>query len=165
MYRAFFRNLPNALAYHRIILDDGGSPVDFVFIDVNEPFEDLFGVRKDRLIGRRIRDIKSRFTSIKLDKLPVFSEVALTGEAAEFDQYFKFIERWYRITVFSPQEGYFVSYFEDITEQKALARLREQQEADLQAIIQEQAAEIEALKARLASLSEGDGPQAGGAAK
>ena len=165
MYRAFFRNLPNALAYHRIILDDGGSPEDFVFIDVNEPFEDLFGVRKDRLIGRRIRDIKSRFTPIKLDKLPVFSEVALTGETTGFDQYFEFIERWYRITVFSPQEGYFVSYFEDITEQKALARLREQQEADLQAIIQEQAAEIEALKARLASLSEGDGPQAGGAAK
>jgi two-component system, chemotaxis family, CheB/CheR fusion protein len=165
MYRAFFRNLPNAMAYHRIILDDEGSPVDFVFIDVNEPFEDLFGLRKDRLIGRRIRETKSRLTPIKLENLHRFSDVALTGETTGFDQYVEGIDRWYRITAFSPREAYFVSYFEDITEQKAQTRQGEQREADLQAIIREQAAEIEALKARLGSLSEGEGGQAGGTAK
>ena len=46
------------------------------------------------------------------------NNVALTGENLRYEFYEPNLKRWYVINVYSPQYGYFVSIFTDITEHK-----------------------------------------------
>jgi hypothetical protein len=35
----FFDKMLNGVAYHRIVVDGSGKPVDYVFLEVNQAFE------------------------------------------------------------------------------------------------------------------------------
>ena len=48
----------------------------------------------------------------------IYGKVALTGEPTKFDIYFKPLEIWLTISVYSPKKSYFVAVFDDITERK-----------------------------------------------
>ncbi len=142
MYRAFFRNLPHELAYHKIVLDEEGEPVDFVYIDINEKFEKLFGLDKEKLIGKRVGELHARLKPIRLDWLPDYAEVALTGESIEFEKYLDELEQWFKVTVFSPQRHYFVSYFEDITGIRQQEEAWQQEQKKLEDLVRERTAAL-----------------------
>ena len=44
--------------------------------------------------------------------------MAITGVAEKFETYFEPLKKWYSISAYSPEKGYFVATFEDITERK-----------------------------------------------
>ncbi|MGE5892504.1 MAG: MEDS domain-containing protein, partial [bacterium] len=50
-YRSLFENLINGFSYHRIITDEAGKPVDYVFVEVNSAFEKLTGLKRRNIIG------------------------------------------------------------------------------------------------------------------
>jgi PAS domain-containing protein len=45
-YRLLIEHLPDAFAYHQIILDDQGIPVDYIFLEVNKAFEEMTGLKR-----------------------------------------------------------------------------------------------------------------------
>ena len=60
------------------------------------------------------------------DWIGQYGKVALTGEATQFENYAQPLDRWYRVSAYCPQKGYFVALFEDITQyKKAEASLKE----------------------------------------
>ena len=56
-YPDILGKMPTGYAFHRIVLDETGRPVDFVFLDVNAAFEELTGFRRQDVIGKSARDI------------------------------------------------------------------------------------------------------------
>jgi PAS domain-containing protein len=42
-YRFLFENMMNGFAYHKMLFDDEGKPVDYVYLEVNDAFEKMTG--------------------------------------------------------------------------------------------------------------------------
>jgi PAS domain S-box-containing protein len=108
----------NGFAYCKILLDENNHPIDFVYLEVNDSFETLTGLKKEDVIGKRVTEVIPSIKDTNPELLDIYGEVALTGKEAEFDVYFKPLEIWLSISVYAPQKGYFVAIFDNITERK-----------------------------------------------
>ncbi len=129
-YRSLFDNLIDACAYHKIIIDDSGRPVDYEYLEVNTAFERMTGLARDQVIGRRVTEILPGIESAPQKWIEVYGDIALNGGTLRKEDYSRELDRWYTISAYSPESGYFVAVFEDITERKqAEAAAREAQRA------------------------------------
>lgn len=119
----------DGFAYHKVVVDMDGKPIDYVFLVVNKAFEELTGLKKEKIIGKRVTEVLKGIQDDPADWIGRYGRVALTGEPAQFENFAKPLGKWYRISAYCPEKGYFVALFEDITEQKKVEesiRLSEQ---------------------------------------
>ena len=117
-YRLLIENLPDGLAYYKMVLDNTGKPVDYIFLEVNPSFEALSGHPRDHIIGKKVTEICPGIKGLGFDWIGVFDQVAATDKSIHFQQYFDQQDRWYEITAYNDQPGYFTAVFHDITEHK-----------------------------------------------
>ncbi len=117
-YRSLFENMLNGFAYCKILVDENNQPIDFIYLEVDDIFEKLIGLRKEDVIGKKFTEVFPSIKESALDRISIYGKVALTGERTEFDIYFEPIEKWMTISAYSPEKGYFIAVFEDITERK-----------------------------------------------
>ncbi len=129
-YERIIRNAPFGCANSRIIVDENGKAVDYEFIEVNKTFETIAGVKAADIINRRASQVIADFSGSGFDCISIYGQVAMTGEVSEFEQYFKRLNKWYKIQVYSYEHEYFVTVFMDITGRKEsennLLKLKEQ---------------------------------------
>ena len=116
-YRTLFENMVEGFAYCRIIYDDEGGVADWVYLDVNKAFGDLTGLQN--ITGRRILEAVPDIRTRTPELFNTYGRVALTGVSETFEIEIRPPKRWLSVSVFSPEKGYFVAVFEDITERKA----------------------------------------------
>ncbi len=115
---SLFRNMSEGFAYHRIILDDRGRPCDYVFLEINEAFEKLTGLKGKNILGKRATEVLPGIERDRIDWVGKYGRVALTRKPVLFDSYSAVLGRWYSVSAFSPHKGYFAVTFSDITERK-----------------------------------------------
>ncbi len=124
-----FDNMSNGFAYHEIVTDEDGVPIDYIFLEANSAFEQYTGLVRDHIIGKRVTEVIPGIENMSFDWIGIYGKVALTGESVRFEQYFEPQEHWYSIVAYSPIRGYFAVTFEDITGRKlASEALRESEE-------------------------------------
>jgi PAS domain S-box-containing protein len=104
-YRQLFNNLEKGFAYCRIIFDHG-VPVDFVHEVVNINFNKLTGLKY--VEGKKFSEIIPEINKTNPDFIERLGRVALTGIAEQFEFYFSNLNKWFEITAYSHQKGYFV---------------------------------------------------------
>lgn len=122
-----FGTMLNSFGYHRIVCDDKGKPVDYVFLDVNARFEQITGLKKRNILGRNATEVIPGIEKDPADWIGVYGKVALTQQPVQFENYAKPLNKWFSVSAYSPKKGYFVTIFEDITERKKREeKLREQ---------------------------------------
>ena len=127
-YRSLFENLIDGFAYHKIVQDQDGNPVDYTFLEVNSVFEEMTGLKRENIIGRCVTEVIPGIENAKEDWIGAYGRVALKGETLKFEREVPELGRWFWISAYSPKPGYFVTVFEDITARKcAETRLHEQQ--------------------------------------
>jgi diguanylate cyclase (GGDEF)-like protein/PAS domain S-box-containing protein len=114
-YRRLVDHLPDGYAYHEIVVDDRGKPVDYVFIDVNPAFETLTGLSWEQLIGRKASEVLAGIEHSWFDWFGTYGLVALSGESASFEKYAEPLGRWFDVTAYSDRPGHFSTVFHDIT--------------------------------------------------
>jgi len=119
-YRHLFSEMLNGFAYHKIIIDEHGAPVDYVFLEVNEAFEKLTGLHKKEIIGRRVTEVIPGIRESDFDWIGTYGKVALSGVGVKFEQFSSEMNRWYSVSAYSPEKGYFSAVFEDITERRKM---------------------------------------------
>ena len=117
-YRRFFTTVRNGWAYHKIITNADEQPIDFIFLEVNEAFEQLTGLKAESIIGKKITEVSSASATDLANRMTQFGKVALTGESITFEGYFESMHVWYSVSVSSPERGYFITVFKDITDRK-----------------------------------------------
>ncbi|MDQ2086471.1 PAS domain S-box protein, partial [Herbivorax sp. ANBcel31] len=118
----FYKNIvyssPIAFAYHKIIYDDKGVPCDYIFIDLNPAFEELTGLKAENIIGKRVTKVIPGIRGGDFDWVKFYGELTLNGEKKEFEQFSEPLNSWYRVSAFSPEKDYFITYFNNITEER-----------------------------------------------
>ena len=116
--RALIENHPDAFAYHKLVSDNEGEPVDYIFLDVNPAFEEMTGFPRDEIIGNKITEVHPEMEILNFDWMAVYAKVALKGETLSFEQYSELLERWFVVTAYSDEPEYFAVIFKDITDSK-----------------------------------------------
>ncbi len=96
-YRLLIENLPDAFAYHQIITDSSGNPVDYIFLDVNSAFEQMTGLSREQVIGKKATELLPIIENYSINWMGTFGKVALTRESIYFEHYFEISKRWYVI--------------------------------------------------------------------
>jgi diguanylate cyclase (GGDEF)-like protein/PAS domain S-box-containing protein len=110
------QNIFNAMcegyAIHEIICDDRGRPINYRFLEVNYAFEQMTGLNREEILGKTVKDIFPNIDSFYID---TYGKVAMTGEPASFENYAEMLGKHFKVSVFTPQKGKFITLFTDIT--------------------------------------------------
>jgi len=115
IYKEVVYNSPTGYAYLKIVCDEQGSPIDYVFLDVNDSFEKYTGLKASSVLEKRVTEVIPGIKDDEIDWISKYGKVALSEELIEFDQYSTALKRHYRIKAFSPKKGYFITLFSDIS--------------------------------------------------
>jgi len=125
-YRALFENLGAACSLNAIEVDESGKVVDYRVLAVNPAFCAMTGLEAASVVGARATELFPGLANDPADWIGRFGRVALTGEAAHFEQRAARTGRCYEIVAYRPEPGQFALIASDVT-------LLRQQEADLAA--------------------------------
>ncbi len=117
-YRFLIEEMPNPWALQKIILDSNGDPVDFVFQDANQAFLSLTGFSRAELIGERASAILPGTSLAQLFRPQKYGEIALNLGEAEFEDFLYELGRWFKVSVFSREKGFFSILITDIIDYK-----------------------------------------------
>ncbi len=111
-YRLLVTRMRMGLAVHEIVLDADGRPVDYRFLDVNEGFEQLTGLRREEIVGRTVLEVLPETEPYWIEQ---YGRVALTGEPLDYENYSKELDRYFAVTAYSPKRGLFAVLLSDVT--------------------------------------------------
>ncbi|PKP06961.1 MAG: hypothetical protein CVU10_05220 [Bacteroidetes bacterium HGW-Bacteroidetes-5] len=114
-HRALVNQMQLGLAVHKIILNKKGEAVDYLFLDVNPAYERITGLKKERVIGRRVLEVLPNIEKIWIEK---YGNVALTGEPVSFESYARELGRYFNVIAYKNRENEFAVIVEDITKDK-----------------------------------------------
>ena len=139
-FRSLFKSMLNGFALHKIVLDENGTPIDYVFIDTNVAFEKMTGLKRKDSIGRRVTEVLPGIEKDPVDWIGKYGKVALSGEEIRFENYSEILGKWFSVYAYCPIKDHFVAIFEDITERKKMEEEKEKLENQLR-----QALKMEAI--------------------
>jgi two-component system cell cycle sensor histidine kinase/response regulator CckA len=112
-YKALFENINEAIAYHIIITDDTGKPVDFIFLDCNPAYEEFTHLKKEDIVGKRGSEILPNLEDYWLER---YGKVAITGASMKFTDHSEYLDKYWEVKAFSPKKNHFAVAFSDVTD-------------------------------------------------
>ena len=114
-FQALFEKGPIGVAYHEMIYDDSGKPIDYRFIDANDTYKNLTGVDPR---GKTVLEAFPGIEKDTFDWIGIFGHVARTGEQKRFESYLQANGQWYDVVGYQYKPDHFVAAFTNITERK-----------------------------------------------
>jgi signal transduction histidine kinase len=149
----FFSKMLDAFVYCKIITDDNGKPVDYVYLGVNDAYERLVSVKREKILGKRATEVFPNLKNDPSDWIDILGKVALTGKATTIENLVPTANIWVHAAINSPQKGYFVEIFEDVTERKNLEAKLEEYTKNLENIVEERTKQLKDSE-RLAAIGQ-----------
>ena len=135
-YQSILEETATSYAYHRILLDAGGAPCDYVYLDTCADAARFTGLFPPAVTGRRASEVIPDHAFGSPKWIRRFGEVALTGRSSDFDCAPPVTLIPCTLHVYSPQKGYFVILFKE----KSLAHASASAAAGSSALVRELAA-------------------------
>lgn len=131
-YQLLFNNINSGFALHKIITNEQGEPIDYIFLDLNPAFEKMTGLKKEKVVNKKVREILPNTEDYWIN---TYGKVALSGETIEFTNYSEDLDRYFETKAYCPAEGYFAVTFNDISERVKAKKKIVENEEKLKAII------------------------------
>jgi len=110
--------MPIGWGEHRMLFDDAGAPVDYVFLEINTAFERFTGLTRDTVRGRRVTEVIPGIRDAQPNLIEVYGDVVRTGRERRMELHFTPLDRWYGLTAYRRPDDRFIVMFEDITKRK-----------------------------------------------
>lgn len=114
-FRSLFKSMSEGVALHEIIRDDSGKACDYRILDVNPAYEVITGIKAEDAIGKTAMELYGSNESPYLD---IYAKVTEAGSPVSFDSYFKPMDRYFNVSVFTPEMNKFATVFLDISDRK-----------------------------------------------
>ncbi len=117
-YREIVLKSADGYAYHEMIFDQSGKPIDYRFLEVNPAFENITGFKAKDIIGKTILEILPSIRDDDINWIEVYGDVVLNNYVKEFESFSSKLSTWFKILVYPNNKKHFVTIFRDITKTK-----------------------------------------------
>jgi len=104
-----------------MIFDENGKAADYVFLEVNNAFENLTGLQSQNIIQKKVTEVIPGIKNSDFNWIRFYGDVVKNGEPKEFEQYSPPLKKWYRGEVHPADRNQFWVTFIDITKEKILS--------------------------------------------
>ena len=91
-YHSVLDSIDTGYCEIEVLFDDGGKPVDYVFLAVNPSFEQQTGLQD--AVGRRMRDLAPAHEEHWFE---IYGRVAVSGQPTRFQNEARALGRWYEV--------------------------------------------------------------------
>ena len=112
-YRSLYSSMSEGVALHEIVYNPLQEPADYIITDINQSYENITGLKREEVVGQKASEL---YGINKPPYMEIYAQVAETGEPTQFETYFEPMNKYFNISVTSPEKGKFYTVFEDITE-------------------------------------------------
>jgi PAS domain-containing protein len=125
LYRLLRENMLNGFSFCEMIFEMG-EPVDILFLEVNSAFESLTGLTD--IVGKKASGVLPGIRETDPELFEIFGRVSSTGHPERADLYVNTLKQWFRLSVYSPETGFFIVVFDIVTELKKAEALLQKRE-------------------------------------
>src|ERR1035437_435532 len=87
----------------RMLFDEAGQPIDWIYLDVNAAFEALTGLAD--VTGKRVTEVIPGVREANPELFEIYGRVTATGIPEKFETYLPTLERWFSVSASRPQIG------------------------------------------------------------
>jgi len=115
-YHKLVEGMTEGMAYCRMLYDDHGHPVDWIYLNVNSNFDTLTGLHD--IVGKKATEAIPGIEKSDPELFEVYGRVASSGKPEVFESEIKSLRRWLKVSAFCPEKDHFVAVFENITKRK-----------------------------------------------
>lgn len=134
IYKKLIESMPQGYAFHRVICDQHGQPIDYQFVEMNPIFEAMTGLVSKDLVGKTFKQVFPQLHDT-FDWIRFYGKIALGGPSQYFEQYSVALGKHYKIYAFSPEPMTFVTFFTDVTHEVNNAHMKTMIMKSLQDIV------------------------------
>ena len=114
-HRALFENMLEGLVHFQVLKNEEGV-VDLLYKDVNPAFERLVGVKN--IIGRTLLSAFPGLREEHPDFFVLCGSLARQGGNAQFEMYLASFQKWFSVSMYSPEPDHVICIFDDVTKRK-----------------------------------------------
>lgn len=114
-FRQLISTMEQGLAVHEVIYDKKGKVVDYRFLEINDSYTKLTGLKREIVIGKTVREVLPGIEDYWIEK---FGQVVITGNPVEFENYAKELGKYYHTVAYRNRPNQFAVIVTDITERK-----------------------------------------------
>jgi PAS domain S-box-containing protein len=134
-YTALFNTRTQGFAHLRAVTGDDGRATDFVIEKVNAAYEEIIGVTRQQVEGRRISEIWPETATYAVDFIAAFGQVALEGRESRAELQLPGNGKWISLYAYSPRHGDCTLIICDETARHSAEDALRRERAQLQAIL------------------------------
>jgi two-component system, NtrC family, sensor histidine kinase HydH len=145
-YRGLFDHSLGGIALLRLVRDQAGRPMDFVFTDLNPAAETLTGLHAASTAGRSVGEFLPKINKPFRETV---GRVALGGKPVEMEMYVPQLRRYLAISIFALPTDQVAVQFEDITAVKVAQRKLSAYSEQLEAMVEARTRDLERAQEQL----------------
>lgn len=121
-YKDLLQRATLGFAYHEVVYDDKGLVCDYRFLEANEEFGRLTGLKPSEIIGKTVTEVIPGIANDKLDWIGIYGRLATEGGSYEFEGRSEPLGKWFLVKAISGERGFFSTIVYDITYYKEIER-------------------------------------------
>jgi PAS domain S-box-containing protein len=134
LHQGLFENMMHGFIYCQVLYDRLGKADDYIYLAVNHTYE-LFTGLKD-LIGKKISNVIPGLNTADPALFETIGRVSTSGKPERFETFIQALERWYSVSMYCPEKGYFVALVDNITEEKTAEKKLKERELRFRTLIE-----------------------------
>lgn len=115
-YKSLFKNMTEGFIYSEVQYDENHCPTDYSILDTNPAFIANTGLAREQIIGMKISELLPEFNFLKWN--PEAHDESAACTEMHINEHFNFRDKWYKVSAFSPKDGFVSIMLSDITEMK-----------------------------------------------
>ncbi|MCF7866527.1 PAS domain-containing sensor histidine kinase [Candidatus Woesearchaeota archaeon] len=105
-------------ARHKMIFDENGKSLDYVFLEVNEKFEEMTNLKSTNILNKGLKETLKGSEFDSENWISRYGFVVKKKGFEVFEDFSSFFNKWYKVSVFYSADDEFITLFDDVTDIK-----------------------------------------------
>lgn len=124
--------MPLGFSLKEMVWDEKGNPIDFRFLDINDTYQVMTGLRREDIIGKRATEVMPGIDSSWIEN---YAPLVLKKETVVIEKYSKLLKKYFRVVSYPYIGDKFIVIAEDITDRKFQEKILIEKEIEKSRII------------------------------